>query len=312
MDDNQIEMKGINLFQWRLFKKSWMKLFRSEDPDIANISRISRFCMFRFIRRNAENYFCYINDKRAGLLSLNTEKGTEVFIYGVAVLPGFRKKGLGKYMMDFSEKRAKETKKKFMGLAVLGSNEPALNLYRKLDYIFVGTGVTPISISIDKITKSKNNSIRLETITVYTDEFKDLFTDIFLSQIKTVSQNDGVEYVRDNRIDGYHNHKIMNISKAEYQLLHVLDNDEQIGFLFCRKGGTTKSCYAYLQSEITLTIELLSNLAEKLKDRIEDNESFEQLIFRVFWRQADKLIDLQDSDFIRDSSQDKKLMFKRI
>ncbi|MCG3221464.1 MAG: GNAT family N-acetyltransferase, partial [Candidatus Heimdallarchaeota archaeon] len=118
IDDHQIEIKGIYLFQRRSFKKNWMKLLLSDDPDIANISRISRFRMFLSILRTAENYFCYLNGKRAGLLSLSTEKGTEAFIYGVAVLPEFRKKGLGKYMMDFSEKRAEETQKKFMALAV--------------------------------------------------------------------------------------------------------------------------------------------------------------------------------------------------
>ncbi len=312
INDNPIGIKGINLFQWRSFKKNWIKLLSSEDSDIANMSRISRFRMFFFILRTAENYFCYHNGKRAGLLSLATNRGTVAFIYGIAVLQEFRRKGLGRYMMDFSEKRAKEIKKKFVALAVLGSNEPAINLYKKLDYKFVGLGVTPISISLDKITKSKSNSIRLETISVYTDEFKDLFSDIVLSHIKTVSQNDGVEFVRDNRIDDYHNHKIMNIPKTEYQLLNVLDNDEQIGFLFCRNGGTTKGCYVYLQSKIILTIELLSNLAEKLKDRIENNESFEQLVFRVFWCQADKLVDLQGSDFVRDTTLDKNLMFKRI
>ncbi|MBY9000354.1 MAG: GNAT family N-acetyltransferase [Candidatus Heimdallarchaeota archaeon] len=310
--NQQIEMKGVNLFQWRSFKKNFLKLLVSNDPDIANFSLIMRFFMFMYLRMTAENYFCYYNGKRAGLLSLRTKKGTDAFIFGVAVLPEFRKKGLGKYIMDFSEKRAKETKKKFVALAVLNSNEPAVNLYKKLDYKFVGLGVTPISISLDKITKSKSNSIKLETILVYTDEIKNLFSDTVLSQIKAVSQNDGVEYVGENRIDDYHKNISKNISKSKYRFFQVLDNNEQIGFLFCRNKGTTKSCSVYLHSKTILTNELLSYLAEKLEDLIEDNENFEKLVFRIYCHQAAKLIDLQDSDFVRDSTLDKNLMYKKI
>lgn len=312
VDSTKIELKKVNLFQWRSFEKDWLKLLLSEDPDAANFTPLKRFFMFLYIKIAAENYFCYHNGERAGLLSLRTKKGAEAFIFGVAVLPEFRKKGLGKYMMDYSEKRAKETKKKFMALAVLNSNEPAINLYKKLDYKFVGLGVTPISISLDKITKSKSNSIKLETILVYTDETKDLFSDTVLSQIKTVSQNEGEEYVRKNRIDDYHKDITKNISKAKYRFFQVLDNKEQIGFLFCRNKGTTKSCRVYLQSKTILTKELLFYLAEKLKDLIEDNENYEELVFRVYRHQADKLVDLQGSDFVRDSTLDKSLMFKRI
>ncbi len=312
VDNNQIEMKGVNLFQWKSFKKNWLKLLISNDPEAANYSPIMRFFMFLYIKIIAENYFCYYNGILAGLLSLRTKKGSDAFIFGVAVLPEFRKKGLGKYMMDFSEKRAKETKKKFMALAVLNSNEPAVNLYKKLDYKFVGLGVTPISIFIDKITKSKSNSINLETILVYTDEYKDLFSNIFFNQINAVSQTDGEEYVRENSIDNYNKHISKNISKSKYRFFQVLNNNEEIGFLFCQNKGTTKSCRIDLHSKTILTIELLSYLAEILKDMIEDNENFEKLEFRVYRHQADKLIDLHASDFVRDSTLDKSLMIKKI
>ncbi len=312
VDNNQIEMKGVNLFQWRSFKKNWLKLLLIKDPEAANYSRFMRFFMLLYIRITAENYFCYHKGKRAGLLSLRNKKGSDAFIFGVAVLPKFRKKGLGKYMMDFSEKRAKETKKKFVALAVLNSNEPAVNLYKKLDYKFVGLGVTPISISIDKITKSKSNSIEFETILVYTDEYKELLANTFLSQINAVSQNDGEEYVRENIIEDYHKHILQNISKSKNRFFQVLDNDEEIGFLFCQNKGTTKSCRVNLHSKIILTIEPLSYLAEILKDMIEDNENFEKLEFRICIHQADKLTDLQNSDFVRDSTLDKSLMIKKI
>ncbi|MHA1516705.1 MAG: GNAT family N-acetyltransferase [Candidatus Heimdallarchaeaceae archaeon] len=312
IENKQIEMKRVNLFQWRSYKKNYLKLLIPSDPEIASFSSIMRFFMFIFFRITAENYFCYYNGKRAGVLSLRTKKGTDAFIYGIAVLPEFRKKGLGKFMMDFSEKRAKETQKKFMALAVLSSNEPAINLYKKTDCKFVGLGITSISITLDKITKSESNSIKLERIPYYTDEFKDLYSDIVLSQIETVSQNDGVEYMLDNRIDAYHKNISKNISKAKYQFLHVLDNDEHIGFLSCRDKKTKLSCSVYLQSKTILTIELITNLAEKLKNRIKDSEDFEKLEFRVFLHQADKMIDLQKSNFARDTTLDKKLMFKKI
>jgi len=312
IENNQIKMRSVTLFQWRSYKKNYLKLLIPSDPEIASFSSIMRFFMFIFFRITAENYFCYYNGKRAGVLTLRTKKGTDAFIYGIAVLSEFRKKGLGKFIMDFSEKRAKETHKKFMALAVLSSNEPAINLYKKTGYKFVGLGVTSISVPLDKIAKSESNSINLERIPDYTDEFKDLYSDIVLSQIETVSQNNGVEYMLDNRIDAYHKNISKNISKAKYQFLHVLDNDEHIGFLSCRDKKTKLSCSVYLQSKTILTIKLLSNLAEKLKKRIENNEDFEKLEFKVFWHQADKLIELRETDFVRDTTLDKNLMFKRI
>ncbi len=312
VENNQIEMRSVNLFQWRSYKKNYLKLLIPSDPEIASFSSIMRFFMFIFFRITAENYFCYYNGKRAGVLALRNKKGTDAFIYGIAVLPEFRKKGLGKFMMDFSEKRAKETQKKFVALAVLSSNESAINLYKKTDYKFVGLGVTTISITLDKITKSESNSIKLERILVYTDEVKNLYSDTVLGEIETVSQNDGEDYMQENRIDAYHKSISKSISKAKYKFLQVLDNDEHIGFLSCRDKKTRLSCSVYLQSKTILTIELLSNLAKKLKDRIKDSEDFEKLEFRVFLHQADKMIDFQKSNFVRDTTLDKNLMFKRI
>ena len=77
--DNQIEMKLINRFQWRSFKKKFMRMF-ADDPDITESSRIQRFFMFRIVKKAAENYFCYFDGRKAGLLSLKTKNGSDAFI----------------------------------------------------------------------------------------------------------------------------------------------------------------------------------------------------------------------------------------
>ncbi|MHA1200339.1 MAG: GNAT family N-acetyltransferase [Candidatus Heimdallarchaeaceae archaeon] len=312
LESNQIKLRKVNLLQWRSFKKNFRKLLFPSDPEVSNYSPIMRFFMFVFIGISAENYYCYYKDEQAGILSLRTKKGTDAFIYGIAVLPKFRKEGLGKFMMDFSESRAKETQKKYLALVVLGSNIPAVNLYKKMDYKIVGNGVTTISISLDKVVKTTKNTIKLELVKDYTNEIKEDFSDIFLSQVKTISQNDGVDYNKENRIDAYHKDISKNISKANYQFLQVSDNEENIGYLICRNKGTTKSCSIYLQTKVILTVELLSKLAYQTKVRIEENDGFEELQFRVFIHQADKIIEIQKSDFIRDSTLDKYLMIKKI
>ena len=85
-----------------------------------------------------------------------------------------------------------------------------------------------------------------------------------------------------------------------------------MGYLICRNKGTTKSCSIYLQTETILNVELLSKLAYQIKVKMEENNVFEELQFRVFIHQADKIIELQKSDFIRDSTLDKYLMIKHI
>lgn len=309
-ENEQIEMKLINRLQWRSFKKSFLRLF-ADDPELIQASRIVRFFLFRMIRKNAENYYCYHNRKHAGLLSLRTDKGSEVFIYGIAVLPDFRRQGLGKFMMNFTENRAKELNKDYLSLAVVAANEPAINLYEKLGYNFLGEGVSFLTISINQIPSFEENPIRLEPIKTYSEEIKQTFAEILLEQIESVSDAVGVGYIKENRLNGYHQQIEKSIKKTDIPFMQIIEKNTLIGFLFCRHKKTILTCSTYLQLE-KYNLEFLSKLAEKIKKEITKERDFKTLKFRLSLHQTNNLLDFEKFTFERDSSQDKYMMFKKL
>ena len=63
----------------------------------------------------------------------------EYFINNVAVLPNFRRRGVGKLLMNLAEKLAKESGLNKCALTVEINNEPAVKLYQQLGYQIVGT-----------------------------------------------------------------------------------------------------------------------------------------------------------------------------
>ena len=115
-----------------------MKRNLDETLQISQTNFLIRPMMFLWFRLKAENYFYLKNGEIAGILSLGTNRWDQVFIYAIAVEPSFRKQGVGKALMDFSEERAAELNKSFMALVVLHSNVPAISLYKK-DYSLLQT-----------------------------------------------------------------------------------------------------------------------------------------------------------------------------
>ena len=309
-ENKQIELKPINRFQWRTFRKDFLRLF-ADDPQLAQSSKLAQFFLFRVVRKNAENYICYLNGQRAGLLSIRTDRGSEVFIYGIAVFPDFRRQGLGKFMMDFTDERAVELNKNYVSLAVVTTNEPAISLYKKLGFTFLGEGVSFLSIPVDKIPNLEKNPIRLEIVTSYTEESKHVFADILLKQVESVSDALGVEYMKENRLNGYHRQIEKQLAKTDYLLQRIMDNDKLVGFLFCKPKKTIMSCSVYLQLE-KYNIEFLTNLSERIKKDMKEEMKINRLKFRLSLHQADRLVDLDRHELERDASLDKYLMFKKL
>jgi ribosomal-protein-alanine N-acetyltransferase len=62
----------------------------------------------------------------------------EAHITNVAVGPGFRQSGIGNALMEELEKVAREKKAQRILLEVRPSNEPALKMYRNLNYLPTG------------------------------------------------------------------------------------------------------------------------------------------------------------------------------
>lgn len=98
-------------------------------------------------------YVLWAEDKIAGSVIVNQlqEKGYETVSWSqetkpedVAVIhtflvhPDFLGRGFGKILLEFAEEKAREQKRTVVRLDVNERNTPAIQLYRKLGYCFVG------------------------------------------------------------------------------------------------------------------------------------------------------------------------------
>ena len=113
-------IRKVRWYEWSKFKKSMIRNM-SHDPQISQTNLFVRFLMFIWFRIKAENYFYIKDDEIAGILSLSKNRGDQLFIYTIAVESAFRKQGIGKALMIFSESRASELNKSFLALVVLYS-----------------------------------------------------------------------------------------------------------------------------------------------------------------------------------------------
>lgn len=89
---------------------------------------------------NNENSFFFIvenQDKVIGYLSFDIIT-SEVYINNIAVLPNFRGHGAGQLLLSKLIDLCKEKMYYFITLEVRVSNQPAINLYKKLGFIKVG------------------------------------------------------------------------------------------------------------------------------------------------------------------------------
>jgi ribosomal protein S18 acetylase RimI-like enzyme len=312
MNDNSanIELKLVGRLRWLIFKKSFKKSFR-EDPELRNATRVERFFLFRMIRKNAENYLCYFNGKRAGVLSIRTNRGAEVFVYAVAVESKFRKKGLGNFMMNYSEQRAKKLKKKFMALAVLWNNLPALELYKKLNYKTLGEGHTYLELRIEKIQQKRIYDLKFERITVYNKSVRKSFENILLQGIRDVSGNLGVEYMKRNRITGYHPQIKKNIEEGRGRLFKIVQNQTVLGYLFERYMDNTSKVTVFSKNE-TWNLDFFEDLSSAIKKYLIKSSNISHINMRLPINVVNSIEGLEKSKFERDRSTDKLILFKEV
>ena len=117
-----------------------------EDP-IFKTAQKSFWSKFKFTlnfgsKLAKQNRFILLeNNKIAGALSLEIRKKS-IFVYAIGLLDDFKRKGYGTYLMNFTEKFAKQKKKEFVCFSVLVDNKPAIKLYEKLQYKSLGIGLT--------------------------------------------------------------------------------------------------------------------------------------------------------------------------
>jgi ribosomal protein S18 acetylase RimI-like enzyme len=281
-----------------------------DDPELIYASRIQRFFIFRSVRKNAENYFCYYLGKKAGMLSLRTNRYSEAFIYGIGVEEEFRKKGIGKFMMNFSEERARKLRKKFIALAVTTTNTPAIELYKKTGYSFLGEGTTFLSIPVEKIESKGEYNIKIKPITNYDSKAKLEFSKFRLGEIESISSQIGVQYMKENRMEGYHNNVSKFIEKGIGNFFLISHKSKNVGCVLFIDRIISRSITIYLAEDVW-NLSFINEIASIIK-KTKINKEIKKYVFRVSLLKANKLTNIESLSFKRNSSRDKYLMFKQI
>jgi GNAT superfamily N-acetyltransferase len=112
-----------------------------------------------------KRFVLFEDDKLAGALSLEIRKNS-IFVYAVGLLDKFKRKGYGTYLMDFTEDFARDRKKEIVCFSVLLENNPAVSMYKKLNYKSMGVGLTLLRIFMwklrDEIENKESNKHKLE------------------------------------------------------------------------------------------------------------------------------------------------------
>ena len=85
----------------------------------------------------ARFYVAFLNGKIAGYIGSHNVLG-EVYITNVAVFPEFRRKGVGKALVEFLVNEMKAENAEFVTLEVRKSNQNAISLYEKCGFQKVG------------------------------------------------------------------------------------------------------------------------------------------------------------------------------
>ncbi|MHA1441612.1 MAG: GNAT family N-acetyltransferase, partial [Candidatus Heimdallarchaeota archaeon] len=224
------EIRSVKWYEFSKFKKSMIRNLM-DDPQISDSNFLILFFMFLWFRIKAENYFYIKDGEIAGILSLGTNRGNQVFIYTIAVEPTFRKQGIGKALMDFAEERAAELNKEYLALVVMQNNKPAISLYQKYGYRIVGEGKTYLSISSDKIKTNSTSSLELRKSNSNDNDLLSILRQFILGEINTLSGKEGLEYFEEFRFQEYY-HEIKKTTQKGKQFLHLIYRDDiLVGFL---------------------------------------------------------------------------------
>ena len=85
----------------------------------------------------ARFFVAFSDGKIAGYIGSHNVLG-EVYITNVAVLPGFRRNGVGKALVEFLVEKMKSENAEFVTLEVRKSNNNAISLYEKCGFEKVG------------------------------------------------------------------------------------------------------------------------------------------------------------------------------
>ena len=326
---HNVKIKRIHF--WRLFWFSRLNNKIHEKDPIFKKANNSFFSRLKFLLDFSwkilfqYKYILLENNAVAGALALDKKKHS-IFIYAVGLLPQFRRKGYGTYLMNFTEEFAKQHKRNFVNFSVLLENTPAVSMYKKIGYQPLGLGLTLIRFFNNKLTKynEPTSSDNLDKIS-----FKQLVT---VKEIDAKAKHWWGEEIEAlagsySREISYKDDLLVFDFKKEWKIFEVFTNTEESGLIAILPSEVFLTLVIFSHPEKTWTLEwtellLCTILKEQLiYSSITRNSQSTGLfsietppLIQIFltYQHLEPLAAKNNSHFVHDPMEDRQIFFKII
>ena len=125
-----------SVYQWHMSYPDYFRLLREVEKETLYIIKSKGVCIGTItFDELQESAFDEIEWKN------NTDKF--IVIHRIAVFPTWQKKGVGRKLIEFAEKKAKESGYKSIRLDVASSSEHLIKLYESIGYSYTGDILYP-------------------------------------------------------------------------------------------------------------------------------------------------------------------------
>ncbi len=297
-----------------------------QDPIFqkANESFLSKikFQISFFFKLLTQHRFVIKEGKKvAGALSLEKRKAS-MFIYAVGVVEGFRKRGYGTKLMNFTEEFTKKKNKYYITFSVLLENTPAVTLYHKLQYRPLGVGLTLIRFFTWKLTTSDIH------LTKEKINFKPIFDHKNINEKTLYWWHEEVNYLtgEEGKILCEEDALIDFDFKSDWIYYEIIINDTPSGIVFIIPSDLFNTIVLFSNTETwkrELFLQLLNELTEKkLQNNIKtdfNSKTKYQLqklsmlqIFLTHQHKEALLNSFSKELIIPDTTEDRQIYFKKL
>lgn len=125
-----------NIYQWNVSYPDNFRLLRE----------IEKGSLYLMINKGVPIATITFDEDQAPVfddIAWKNNNGKFIVIHRIAVFPTWQNKGIGRKLMEFTEKYAKENNYKSVRLDVTSSNEHLVKIYEKLGYVKIGDVLYP-------------------------------------------------------------------------------------------------------------------------------------------------------------------------
>jgi len=314
---------------WRLFQFVRLNIkIHEEDPIFRKAKnnyqeKTKFFFSFLFKLAITTRFILLENGKIAGALSLE-KKNNSIFVYAVGLLDGYKRKGYGTKLMNFTEDYATKKGRKFVNFSVLLENEPAIKLYEKLGYRSQGLGLTLIRYLLkdkeeieSQIKQTDNEKITFSLITnrnliIRKAEFW------WMKEIEVFAGKEAAQICKQDNLLNFD-------FKSHWEIYEIFYENTAIGLFAVLPSDLFPTIALFSDPKITWNIKWMDTFIytllnssidtqtnKKISNHLDSNNSFVIQIFLT--HQHKDSLETKDNivRFFHDQTEDRQIYFKKI